>query len=138
MLAGAALPGGSRDEVRREALEGLVRSLGLDAVIIWCSPKDFEDAGAWGLLREIGLRYFAGRGQHAADPALQTVAARGLSPREREVVSYVSLGYTNREIGLACGTSAHTVHNQLRSVFRKLDVCTRAELVRVVMSNGDE
>ena len=29
-------------------------------------------------------------------------------------------------------------HNQLRNVFRKLDVCTRAELVRVVMSQGDE
>jgi DNA-binding NarL/FixJ family response regulator len=55
-----------------------------------------------------------------------------LSRREREVASYVSLGLTNREIGLACGTSPHTVHNQLRTIFRKLEIANRAELVRVM------
>jgi DNA-binding CsgD family transcriptional regulator len=55
-----------------------------------------------------------------------------LSPREREVASYVSLGLTNREIGLACGTSPNTVHHQLQTIFRKLEVASRAELVSIM------
>jgi DNA-binding CsgD family transcriptional regulator len=61
-----------------------------------------------------------------------SAAVSVLSPREREVASYVSLGLTNREIGLACGTSPHTVHHQLRAIFRKLEVANRAELVRLM------
>lgn len=54
-----------------------------------------------------------------------------LSSRERELVRYLSLGYTNREIALACGTSANTVRNQLVSVFAKLGASTRAEAVGI-------
>jgi DNA-binding CsgD family transcriptional regulator len=52
-----------------------------------------------------------------------------LTPRERDVLSYVCLGYTNREIARACGTSANTVRNQLARVFAKLGASTRAEAV---------
>ena len=55
----------------------------------------------------------------------------GLSPREREVLSYLSLGYSNQEIGIACGTSAKTVRNQLSAVFRKIGASTRAEAVAI-------
>lgn len=54
--------------------------------------------------------------------------AAGLSAREREIASLVGLGYTNREIAAALGTSANTVRNQLVTVFRKAEVTTRAEL----------
>jgi DNA-binding CsgD family transcriptional regulator len=54
-----------------------------------------------------------------------------LSPREREVLSYLVLGYTNAEIALACGTSFRTVRNQLTSVFQKLGASTRAEAVAI-------
>ena len=52
-----------------------------------------------------------------------------LSAREREILSYLKLGYTNREIGLALGTSFRTVRNQLSHLFEKLGVSTRAEAV---------
>jgi DNA-binding NarL/FixJ family response regulator len=52
-----------------------------------------------------------------------------LSTREREILSYLRLGYTNREIGLALGTSFRTVRNQLSHLFEKLGVSTRAEAV---------
>lgn len=52
-----------------------------------------------------------------------------LTARENELVRYVALGLTNREIALACGTSPNTVRNQLASVFRKVAVSTRSELV---------
>jgi DNA-binding CsgD family transcriptional regulator len=56
-----------------------------------------------------------------------------LTPREREVLDYLCLGYTNREIALACGSSPHTVRNQLRSIFRKLGASTRAEAVALAL-----
>lgn len=49
--------------------------------------------------------------------------------REREIASYLRLGYTNAEIALALGTSANTVRNQLSVLFRKVGVSTRSELV---------
>lgn len=55
--------------------------------------------------------------------------APDLSPRERELVHYLRLGYTNREIALACGTSFRTVRNQLSHLFQKLEVSTRSEAV---------
>ena len=55
--------------------------------------------------------------------------SESLSSREREILSYLRLGYTNREIGLALGTSFRTVRNQLSHLFEKLGVSTRAEAV---------
>lgn len=52
-----------------------------------------------------------------------------LTPREREVLDYLCLGYTNAEIGSACGTSPFTVRNQLVSIFGKVGASTRAEAV---------
>jgi DNA-binding CsgD family transcriptional regulator len=79
-----------------------------------------------------------GEALHDSGPRATRPDSYGLTPREREIVSYVVLGFTNREIGLACGTSANTVHNQLRSVFVKLHVANRAELVRVAVTDGLE
>jgi DNA-binding NarL/FixJ family response regulator len=55
--------------------------------------------------------------------------SRRLTAREREVMSYLRLGYTNLQIGLALGTRERTVRNQLSSIYEKLGVATRAEAV---------
>ncbi len=52
-----------------------------------------------------------------------------LSKREREVVSAVAEGLTNREIGERLGLSKHTVKNYLLHVFDKLGVSNRVELL---------
>jgi DNA-binding CsgD family transcriptional regulator len=62
--------------------------------------------------------------------------APGMTPREREVLAYLCLGYTNAEIGRACGTSANTVRNQLARVFGKLGATTRAEAVGLALRGG--
>jgi DNA-binding CsgD family transcriptional regulator len=64
-----------------------------------------------------------------ANRQVAVATALALSPRERELVQYLRLGYTNREIALACGTSFRTVRNQLSHLFQKLDVSTRSEAV---------
>ncbi|HEY1915554.1 MAG TPA: AAA family ATPase [Streptosporangiaceae bacterium] len=51
-----------------------------------------------------------------------------LSPRELEVVRFVSEGLTNREIAEALRRSPNTVDSQLRSAMRKLKVSTRTAL----------
>jgi len=59
-----------------------------------------------------------------------------LTPREREVLSYLRLGYTNREIASACGTSPRTVRNQLSAIFPKLGASTRAEAVALSLGHA--
>jgi DNA-binding CsgD family transcriptional regulator len=56
-------------------------------------------------------------------------APDGLTVAERAVVDAVASGATNAEIARLRGTSARTIANQLASVFRKLGVGTRHELV---------
>ncbi len=64
-------------------------------------------------------------------PAVATDAA--LTPRERDVLAYLCLGYQNREIARACGSSPHTVRNQLARVFAKLGATTRSEAVAIAL-----
>ena len=49
----------------------------------------------------------------------------GLTDREAEVVYWLSLGKTNREIGQILSMSPRTVNKHLESIFRKLDVENR-------------
>jgi DNA-binding CsgD family transcriptional regulator len=65
-------------------------------------------------------------GEHGSAGGLETFAR--LSPREREVCQLLSRGLRNAEIAAVVGTSINTVRNQLASIFRKLEVTTRAEL----------
>lgn len=62
----------------------------------------------------------------------------GLSPAEREVVLAVAAGQSNAEIAKARGTSANTVANQLRSIYGKLKVGNRIELIRLCARGTSE
>ncbi len=52
-----------------------------------------------------------------------------LTPAERQVVALLIEGKTNAQIARARRTSARTVANQLASIFKKLSVGSRAELI---------
>lgn len=71
--------------------------------------------------------------EHAREHPVSQVIDQRLSPREREVLEYATLGVTTQQIALALGTSAHTVKHQLRSTMQKLGAGSRAELVRIAM-----
>jgi DNA-binding NarL/FixJ family response regulator len=64
-------------------------------------------------------------------------AARGeprlacLSTREHEILTHVARGETNKQIAVALHVEEQTIKNQLRRVFRKLNVRARADAVRV-------
>lgn len=52
-----------------------------------------------------------------------------LSPREQEVLSALLLGKSIREIAAESGRSAHTVHDHVKNLHRKLHANSRGELV---------
>ncbi len=53
----------------------------------------------------------------------------GLTGREIEVVSLLSKGHTNKQIGKELFISEYTVENHLRSIYRKMGVKNRTSLV---------
>jgi DNA-binding CsgD family transcriptional regulator len=59
-----------------------------------------------------------------------------LSPRESAVARLAREGGSNREIAAALGVSARTVESQLGSVYRKLGVGGREDLVDVLAANS--
>ncbi|HEY6462706.1 MAG TPA: helix-turn-helix transcriptional regulator [Polyangiaceae bacterium] len=56
-------------------------------------------------------------------------SASSLTPAESEVACHLLAGRSNAEIASLRGSSLRTVANQVASVFRKLDVRSRLELV---------
>jgi DNA-binding CsgD family transcriptional regulator len=57
-------------------------------------------------------------------------ASGGLTPTEEQVAALVAQGRTNKEVADALFMSVHTVDANLRRVYRKLQVRSRAELAR--------
>ncbi len=59
-----------------------------------------------------------------------------LSPREREVLRLIALGYTNPEIAARLVVSVRTIETHRAHLARKLRADTRAELVRHALNHG--
>jgi two-component system, NarL family, response regulator NreC len=56
-----------------------------------------------------------------------------LTPREREVLRLIALGYTSVEIAQKLGLSPRTIETHRARIHRKLGLDTRAELVRYAL-----
>jgi DNA-binding CsgD family transcriptional regulator len=67
----------------------------------------------------------------AAGPRSATLRleAHGATAREREVATLIARGLTNPEIAEALVLSPHTVGDHVKSLFEKVDVSSRQELV---------
>lgn len=59
-----------------------------------------------------------------------------LSPREREVLSLVAMGYANKEIGDKLIISVKTVENHKAKIMEKLQLTTRPQLVKFAIKKG--
>jgi DNA-binding NarL/FixJ family response regulator len=69
-------------------------------------------------------------------PLAEAEIPDALSPTEQEVALQVYAGASNEEIARARGVSAKTVGNQLESIYRKLGVSSRIELVLRLRGGG--
>lgn len=91
-----------------------------------------------------GEEFFSPQVSATMSAALRSELARehrqglveGLSPREREILTLVSSGNTNKEIGTALGISPRTVESHRESLVRKLKIRTVAELTRFAVETG--
>lgn len=59
-----------------------------------------------------------------------------LTPREREVLSYVALGYLNKQIADTLGISTETIKNHITSSLRKLHANSRTDAVVQAIKQG--
>jgi two-component system response regulator NreC len=103
--------------------------------------KEAADAEVVAAVRDVaeGRRYVhptLGARMVAADAAAQAAAeADPLSDREREVLRLLALGHTNQEIAHQLYISVRTAETHRAHIMRKLNLSTRAELVRYAIEH---
>jgi DNA-binding NarL/FixJ family response regulator len=90
-----------------------------------------EGEPAWARLRQAVLEFMGLAAPAGADPAFGS-----LSPREREVLTLITEGLGNAEIGERLSISEKTVRNHISSVFDKLGVWTRAQAIVFARDRG--
>jgi DNA-binding CsgD family transcriptional regulator len=96
-----------------------------------------DRAGRWLVLHASVLDGLSAEGHVAVvvEPAKSTdlapivIEAYGLTPRERDVVRAIARGLSTPEIAAELFLSAHTVRDYIKSVFEKIGVSSRGELV---------
>lgn len=90
-----------------------------------------EHEPAWRRFVEAVLEFLAVAAPGSEDPAFGA-----LSPREREVLTLMTEGLGNAEIGGRLGISEKTVRNQVSRLFDKLGVWTRAQAIVFARDRG--
>jgi DNA-binding NarL/FixJ family response regulator len=135
-----------------EALDA-VRACPRDVPVVVVAPSvtrrtmlDALEAGATGLVTHDGLEQRLGAtiravcvGQVAVPAeAREAIGPPLLTPREKQVLSMVVLGFTNGEIAGRLFVTETTVKSHLSSAYRKLGVRSRQEATAVILdsSNG--
>jgi len=59
-----------------------------------------------------------------------------ISSREKQILSYVAQGYTNKRIAIELGISEQTIKNHVTSVLRRLHANDRTEAVVIAIKQG--
>ena len=59
-----------------------------------------------------------------------------LSPREMQILQYVTRGQSNKEIAFALGISHQTVKNHMTAILHKLDVEDRTQAAVYALRHG--
>jgi DNA-binding NarL/FixJ family response regulator len=102
----------------------------------WISPEAARAAGAAGFVTKDWSAADIARAVRMVGKGMTVFAPRSepapadLSPREREVLTLIAHGATNKEIADDLFLSPHTVKDHTSSLYRKLDVRNRAEAVQ--------
>lgn len=76
------------------------------------------------------------RRTHSSKSLRPTFGWDSVTEAERAVTELVADGLTNREVAARLFLSPHTIDSHLRHIFRKLDINSRVELVRIVTTRS--
>jgi two-component system, NarL family, nitrate/nitrite response regulator NarL len=69
-------------------------------------------------------------------PMEKTPETERLTPRETEVLTYLSKGFTIKEIASLMGIKWFTVNDHIKSIYKKLNVSSRAEAAVLASKQG--
>jgi two-component system, NarL family, nitrate/nitrite response regulator NarL len=69
-------------------------------------------------------------------PAAPAAETERLTPRENEVLTYLSKGFTIKEIANLMGIKWFTVNDHIKSIYKKLNVSSRAEAAVLASKQG--
>ncbi len=87
--------------------------------------------------RKLMARFFDREAAHNPKKEAEPAKAKGvLTSREKEVLSLLSTGRTNKEIAKALFISEKTVKSHLNSIFRKLKVSHRLQAILHALNRG--
>jgi two-component system nitrate/nitrite response regulator NarL len=85
----------------------------------------------------------SGGAVHTAEPVAPSAPAAApaidherLTPRESEVLTYLSKGFTIKEIASLMGIKWFTVNDHIKSIYKKLNVSSRAEAAVLASKQG--
>lgn len=70
------------------------------------------------------------------EPPTRSTSEVELTTREREILVFLSRGHTAGSVAAQLEISEHTVKTHIKNLYRKLDVSTRAGLVRTALDEG--
>jgi two-component system, NarL family, nitrate/nitrite response regulator NarL len=76
-----------------------------------------------------------GGGTHIAADLAPPREGRGLTPRERDVLTLIAEGLSSKDIGERLGMGVRTVETHRTSLRRKLDLSSPAALVRYAIEH---
>jgi DNA-binding CsgD family transcriptional regulator len=114
---------------------GPMESLLTERLAAWAAERTGVDAGGQDAQGTAGASVGSGvSGASGGSPGEADLAA--LTPREREVARAVAEGLSNAEIASRLGIKLDTVKKHLSRVFAKLDVASRTQLIRRLISAG--
>jgi len=97
--------------------------------------SDVDLAAAWAIGRGLTLDQIEELAQGLATDAPPHVTQTGLSAREREVVTLIAQGLTNRQIADQLIMSERTVHAHVRNILDKLGLASRTQVATWAMQH---
>ena len=120
-------------EVFRAGAKGLFDRAIYDPVLLCRCIQCVAEGQIWAKSEQLGFVMEA----FASTPRIQiSKGVQSLTPREREVAHLVSDGMSNSEVAKRLELSIHTVKNYLFSVFDKIGVSSRAELILYLLASS--
>jgi DNA-binding NarL/FixJ family response regulator len=125
----ATLEGSTGREVRRELLGHLLESTEADAALWYDVDGEGTIVGLVRLAGQTNVRYLAMLREH---DAIELRDASALSMSEHAVAEDLAASLTIREIAASRGRAESTVKSQAKSLYRKLGVASRVELVEAL------
>ncbi len=115
-------------DIEPEELVETVRKVAAGFFVVGDLTFDLEELKIW---LDAGVE--AATGPYMVDPNEHFVP---LSPREMEILQFVTQGKSNKEIAQSLGISHQTVKNHMTSILKKLDVRDRTQAAVYALKRG--